>query len=583
MSLSSALDTAKSSLAAAQTQTSIISRNIANVNTVGATRKYATVATGAQGQVQITSITQSSNSVLFRNLLEANSAVGKGNVISNGLDRISETLGDTELARSPAALVARLGDALNTLAASPNNYELARSAATVAGDLVTSLNEASLTVQAIRRDADNELVLAAADINKILATIEDLNRRVVDGTRAGADTTDLNDQRDQAVVALSEYIGVTSQIRGENDLVLYTDSGVTLFETKARAVEYSATPGLNETIIQGNAFRIDGTAVTGDLAYMPLRSGSVAGLVALRDDVLVTYQTQIDEIARGLVAAFAESDPSGTAADRTGLFASTAVPPALTLSGSVDLTAIASGDTLSFDLEYGNQIYRASYVFTSAPATANDYRAAVQAAIDAAVPASGVGTLGGGRVAATVAGSTLTLAALGAGAYSAFGISGVSEGGLGNSRKLPSIVGLANTLRLGDGVTADPTKLRDGVSYDYNVPNSGGFTTRLNQLSDALAASRAFSATSGADSSAGIADFAASSVSWLQASRQESLSQTEYKTTLLERTRETLSNATGINMDEQLTRLIEIERSYQASSKLISTIDEMLQTLINSI
>ncbi|WP_294646415.1 flagellar basal body protein, partial [uncultured Aureimonas sp.] len=41
MSLSAALNTAKSSLAASQLQTQIVSSNIANVNTAGATRKIA--------------------------------------------------------------------------------------------------------------------------------------------------------------------------------------------------------------------------------------------------------------------------------------------------------------------------------------------------------------------------------------------------------------------------------------------------------------------------------------------------------------------------------------------------------------
>ena len=89
--------------------------------------------------------------------------------------------------------------------------------------------------------------------------------------------------------------------------------------------------------------------------------------------------------------------------------------------------------------------------------------------------------------------------------------------------------------------------------------------------------------TSSADPSASIADYAASSASWLQATRSASLTETEYKQTVLELTQQTLSNETGINMDEQLTQMIEIERSYQASSKLISTIDEMMKTLLDTI
>lgn len=715
MSLSSALDTAKSSLAASQTQTAIISRNIANVNTAGATRKYANVITGASGRVQVTSVTQSSNSVLYRNMLDANAAVGKGNVIGNGLDRVNDLLGDTELSRSPASMVASLGDALSTLAASPNNYELARNAATAAADLVTTLNDASDTVQTIRKDADNELVVAAADMTRILARIEDLNRSIIAGTRSGADITDLGDQRDQAVVALSQYVGVTSQTRGDNDLVLYTDSGVTLFETKARTVQYSATPGLNATVPQGNAFRIDGTPVTGDLAYMPLKSGSVAGLVALRDDVMVTYETQLDEIARGLIQAFKETSATGAAS--TGVFTAAGLSaPAEASIGTFKAGSATSADTLGFDFIYNDQTYRASLSFTG-PATASAYQAALQSAVQNAIPVGGTAPLGAGKVAvennggafslstestgvlglglsnirstlvskygglataaapvpgtagppatpATMAigafaagtitagdklafqftydgvayaasrtftgtpadagafttflqgaietavpvaggvplgagkvtavntAGALGLATVATGAAKSIALTGVGAvagdpslftGGLVAGASASPITGLAGQLRLAAAVAADPRTIRDGVVYKYNAEAAGGYTVRLNELSDALAARRGFAAGSGADPSGSVADYAASSVSWLQNARQTSLSETEYKTTLLDGTKKALSDETGINMDEQWTHLSEIQRSYQASAKLITTIDEMLKTLLDSI
>lgn len=485
MSLSSALDIAKSSIAASTAQTSVISRNIANLDTVGATRKYANVVTGAGGRVEVRSIAQSSNSVLFRNMLDANASVGRWNAITGGLNRIEETIGDTTLGRSPSALISALGDALHSLAATPNNFELARSAADAARDLAANLNAATATVQTVRQDADKGLADAAADMNALLATIEDLNRRVVGGTRAGTDVTDLSDKRDQAVTALSKYVGITTRTRADNDLVLYTDSGVTVFETRARPVEFDPTPGLDATLTQGSPFRIDGTAVTGDTSFMPLRSGAVYGLVALRDDLTVTYQTQLDEVARGLVEAFAETEQPGGANPLAGLFrdgASTALPTGVTR-------------------------------------------------------------------------------------------------------------GLAGRLQVAASVVSDPTLIRDGgingASYLYNVPVGGnrpaGFTARINGLVTALGADRTYDPQTDADTAGSLADFAASSLSWLQARRSASTAEGEYKTTLFERTQETLSNETGINMEEQMSLLIQIERSYQASAKLISTIDDMLATLIQSI
>ncbi|MGB5760574.1 MAG: flagellar basal body rod C-terminal domain-containing protein, partial [Acidimicrobiales bacterium] len=39
--------------------------------------------------------------------------------------------------------------------------------------------------------------------------------------------------------------------------------------------------------------------------------------------------------------------------------------------------------------------------------------------------------------------------------------------------------------------------------------------------------------------------------------------------------------AGGVSLDEELTDLITAQRSYEASARLMTAIDEMLQTLIN--
>ena len=56
-----------------------------------------------------------------------------------------------------------------------------------------------------------------------------------------------------------------------------------------------------------------------------------------------------------------------------------------------------------------------------------------------------------------------------------------------------------------------------------------------------------------------------------------------YREMVLERTSDALSKATGVNLDEEMTLMLELERTYQASSKLISTIDSMLGSLLAAV
>lgn len=477
MSLTSALDTAKSSLIATQTHTALVSRNIANLNDPGATRKYANVVTGPGGRVEIASIARSQNTVLFRNMLDSSSSVGAWSAIASGYQRIDETIGDTNLARSPAARISNLADSLFAYSSNPGSFEFARAALDAGRDLVTGLNELSATVETIRRDADSALSEAAGEMNRLLAEIEQLNGKVVSGTIAGSDVTDFADKRDQAVAKLADHVGLSARIRGNNDLVLSTDSGVTLFDGKARLVEFTPTSPLVPGQ-KGASLRIDGVQVTGEGAYMPLKSGSIVGLTTLRDDVAMTYQNQLDEIARGLVLAFAEDD------------------------GGV--------------LKAG--------VFTT-------------------------------------------------------GTNGADIASLRND----TAPGLAGRIAIDSTVLADPTKLRSGVNVDFANGAGSGFTARILSLYDGLNASRDILGPNGQIESRSLSAFAASAHGSLQAGRAAALSEVEYKTTLLERTKETLSNETGVNMAQEMTLLTDLQRSYQASAKLISTVDEMLATLLQSV
>jgi flagellar hook-associated protein 1 len=128
-------------------------------------------------------------------------------------------------------------------------------------------------------------------------------------------------------------------------------------------------------------------------------------------------------------------------------------------------------------------------------------------------------------------------------------------------------------------------RLRDGgisgnPAYLYNPAGASGYTQRLEQLLDRLNAPMAFDAAAQAAPSGTVAGFASSSVAWLQEARKSAEADNEYKTTLKDRASEALSKATGVNLDEEMAMLLELERSYQASTKLVSTIDNMLGALL---
>ena len=158
----------------------------------------------------------------------------------------------------------------------------------------------------------------------------------------------------------------------------------------------------------------------------------------------------------------------------------------------------------------------------------------------------------------------------------------------------PTWAGLANSITVNPNV--DPAQggnaflLRDGgisdtanQDYTYNTSGQTGYTDRLAQLVSALTTPVSFSASAGLGASASITDYANASVSWLQGANQQASGNAAYQSSLQTQATSALSNATGVNLDSELTNMLTIESSYTASAKLMTTVSGMLKTLLNAV
>lgn len=493
MSLSVALQTAQSALTARQTEMATVSRNVAGAQEAGYSRKSVMLSTlltsnGTSGGVRVEGISRTTDSGLYSSLMQSTSVGSSQQALLDGLTVLSTTIGDTELEMSPAAQLGELQTALQNAASDPSDTILLQDLLQSAKDMATSLNQATETVQNLRADADAAMSDSVDEINKLLGQLESLNAVIVNGTQSGADITDALDSRDQVLLSLSEEIGITTLSQADGGVVVYTDSGVTLFETTAREVSMEPTNTFFAGTT-GNAVYVDGVPITGDNAVMPISSGKLHGLAVLRDEAAITYQSQLDEVARGLIEAFAEADQTGTNADQAGLFTWTGGP------------AVPATATLSAGLAGDIQI---------------------------------------------------------------------------NANVDPDQGGELDLLR--DGGISDPLD----PDYTYNTEGYAGFSERLQEMLDNMDEPRVFDAGVELDPTDSLTGFAASSVSWLEAQRQTVTSDLEVQSVIVSRTAESLSNTTGVNIDEEMTQLLDIERAYAAAAKLISAVDNMLDDLLTA-
>ncbi len=157
-----------------------------------------------------------------------------------------------------------------------------------------------------------------------------------------------------------------------------------------------------------------------------------------------------------------------------------------------------------------------------------------------------------------------------------------------------SVTGLASAISINP--TVDPSQggnanlLRDGgisdtanSDYTYNTTGAASYTGRISQLIGNLSATQSFSAAGGITTSATLGAYASASVSWLEAERSSVSSQSSYQGTLLSTATTALSNATGVNIDDQMSKMLDLENSYSASAKLLTSINSMFNNLVTAI
>lgn len=482
MSLSSALNIAQSALQTTSRQTSVVSRNVADASNPDYSRRTATVVSTAPGARSV-DIQRATNDLLFRQNLSALSSWAGQSALFDGMDRLGLSVNGVDNASSASTAIGNLQQALQLYATSPSNQTLGTSVIDAAKQVVRSLNDGTTAIQAFRTQTDGEISTAVNDLNTLLSQFQDANTAVVSGTRSGSDVSDALDQRDSLLKKIAEYVPVSTYTRSGNDMVITTAGGTTLFETVPRSVSFSASPGYAAGMA-GNTVYIDNVPLTGGSGGNTDAGGKLAGLIQLRDGVASTMQSQLDEVARGLITAFAETSP-----------------------GNPDLTGL--------------------FTWSGAPA----------------IPAAG--TLVNG-----LAGSIKVNAAM-----------DPAAGG-------------------------DPAKLRDGgangAAYVANTSGGASYADRLIAYGDRLDQPMAFSPAAGITSTSSVTSYSASAIGWFEGIRQQASTAADSKEALATRTAEALSNQTGVNVDTEMSLMLDLEHTYQASARILNTVNQMLDALLQA-
>lgn len=317
MALLSSISSSLTGMNVAQSQLEIISNNIANVDTQGYTRKTsaqsAIVVAGQTMGVTMENAKRTVDEGLLKNFLASNASSSSLSSQYNYLSRMDNLMGTTADGNSVAANVGNLQSALETFSTQVSSAASRYSLLTAANELTNKLNYLSSNIQTLRGDADREISDAAAQVNSLLHSIDALNVDIVKYSVLNRDgLANLQDQRDNALRELSEYLDITYYTRDTGAVVVSTTGGVALLDTQVYELSHSALAqvGSDNSYDSGN---IQGIFVDGKDITNSVSGGAIGGLIAIRDTVLPSLQTQLDELSYVLYTEMNAAHNQGTA------------------------------------------------------------------------------------------------------------------------------------------------------------------------------------------------------------------------------------------------------------------------------
>lgn len=154
--------------------------------------------------------------------------------------------------------------------------------------------------------------------------------------------------------------------------------------------------------------------------------------------------------------------------------------------------------------------------------------------------------------------------------------------GLAGAIRVAATVDLAqggNPFLLRDGGISDPLD----PNYKVNTTGAAAYSDRYQTLISAFDQLQTFDSSGGALSKGSLSSYASSSVGWIEALRKTTTDNADQTSTLLSRATQTLSSTTGVSLDNEMSKMLDLERAYQGSAKLISVVDSMMQSLLAAV
>jgi len=333
MSLTQALNAATAGLNVTQQSLSVTAGNLANAQTAGYVRKtleQQEQASGTAISVVTGAIQRQLDKLVQSQLQTQTSGASFATKLSNLYQQLQDVYGAPGSAGGLDTLFNGFTTALQSLQSNPSSATAQSTAINAAQVLAQQLNQASNGIQSLRESAEQGISTDVQAANNALQEIAAINGQVTNTSSADAATSALLDQRDQDVTQLAQLVDIKVVQGANNQIYVYTGSGTQLVGAGQAAAQLSFTP--QGAINANTLWNADPTkSGVGDIQLVnpgakpidliatgAIQSGEIGAYLKMRDTILPQAQTQLDQFAANMSQSLSDVTTQGTAVSSGG-------------------------------------------------------------------------------------------------------------------------------------------------------------------------------------------------------------------------------------------------------------------------
>jgi flagellar hook-associated protein 1 FlgK len=363
------LSIGSSALNAAYTALRTTGNNIANVNTPGYTREVTSFTPQIQTNngsnfigtgVAVADVSRVYSDFLAQQTNLAQSQSSQADTTAQLTSQINSMFSDTSTGLGNA--IDSFFTQLQTLSTQPGSAATRQTVLSSAQQMAGQFNDMQGQLQSMSQGADAQIGQQITTVNSTVAQIASLNSQISLASASGATPNSLLDQRNQDILTLNQAIGVTTSTQSDGSINVYLASGQPLVVgTHTFTMAMGLDPQNPQGIVVGTQTGGAGGAIAA-LDPSNTGGGAIGALLKFRSQTLPNMEDQIGRLAVTLSTQFNAIQAQGR--DATG-----AAGSAFFSTPSIDVVAASANSdaaTVTLNASYSDvtQLQASDYKLT---------------------------------------------------------------------------------------------------------------------------------------------------------------------------------------------------------------------------